>query len=140
MIGDGSKVREVEMAELQDYSGAFNPALKFEDFSKEFLLKLMKVWQSAWLIMEGSWYDVVRERCGQEVADSCNLATWVRVAERVNPRYAKIANIELNTVVDSLKASQLPLDNPVGGGFPCEYDIRDENHVVMTVNKCIAWT
>jgi hypothetical protein len=37
------------MPELQDLSGPFNPNLKFEDFSKDFLLKLMTEWQWAWL-------------------------------------------------------------------------------------------
>src|SRR4030042_5074861 len=57
------------------------------------------------------------------------------VGEKVNPRYAKIANIKLETVLDSLKAEQLPLDNTVGL-YPAEYDIKSPNHVVMTVTKC----
>ena len=127
------------MKELDDLSGQFNPNLKFEDFSKEFLLKLMKVWQQAWLIMEGSWYDAVKERCGAEVADACNLKAWLSIGSRVNPRYAKIANIQLNTVLDSLKAAQLPLDNSIGL-FPCEYEIKNPNHVIMTVRECRTLT
>ncbi|MDD5094833.1 MAG: hypothetical protein PHV74_10710 [Dehalococcoidia bacterium] len=30
--------------ELEDLSGPFNPDLKHEDFSKEFLLRLMEGW------------------------------------------------------------------------------------------------
>ena len=126
------------MAELEDLSGPFNPDLKFEDFSKSFLLRLMRAWQQAWLIMEGSWYDAVKERCGAEVADACNLKAWLSIGERVNPRYLKVGNIKLNTVLDSLKALQLPLDNTVGGIFPVEYEIMNPNHVIATVRKCLS--
>jgi hypothetical protein len=126
------------MAELEDLSGPFNPDLKFEDFSKSFLLRLMRAWQQAWLIMEGSWYDAVKEKCGAEVADACNLKAWLSIGERVNPRFLKVGNIKLNTVLDSLKALQLPLDNTVGGIFPVEYEIINPNHVIATVRKCLS--
>ena len=126
------------MAELEDLSGPFNPDLKFDDFSKEFLLKLMKVWQWAWLHMARAWYEAIEERFGSDAANDCELAAWLTIGERVNPRYAKVANIELNTVLDSLKALQLPLDNMVGGLFPVEYDIKDPNDVVVTITNCPA--
>ena len=37
--------------ELNDYSGPYKADLTFADFSKDFLLKLMNVWQHAWLHM-----------------------------------------------------------------------------------------
>ena len=124
------------MTELNDYSGPFKPDLTFNDFSKEFLLKLMTVWQYAWLHMDLAWFDVVKERFGFEAACECDLEAWLRIAERVNPRYPKIANIQLNTVLDSLKCLQLPLDNVTGGIFAPEYDIKNENHVIVTIKRC----
>lgn len=124
------------MPELNDYSGPFDPNLKFEDFSKEFLLKLMSVWQYAWLHMSSAWYRAVRERSGTQAANDCELAAWLTVGERVNPRYAKIANIKLNTVLDSLKCLQLPLDNTTGVIFPATYEAKNPNHVVWTVMRC----
>lgn len=124
------------MPELNDYSGPFKPDLKFEDFSKEFLLKLMNVWQYAWLQMAGAWYNAIKKRWGSDAANECEQEAWVSMAERVNPRYAKIANIQLNTVLDSLKACQLPLDNNIGGLFPVEYEIINPNHVILTVTQC----
>ena len=99
------------MPELKDYSGPFNPDLKFEDFSKDFLLKLMRAWQHAWIMQEDAWYEAILEKHGPEDANDIGLKAWVTMAERVHPRYAKLGNIRLNTVVDSLKALQLPLYN-----------------------------
>jgi len=124
------------MQELDDLSGPFNPDLTFADFSKEFLLKLIQVWQYAWLHMTEAWYEAVKERWGAQAANECETQAWVRVGSRVNPRYPKIANIELNTVVDSLKCLSLPLDNTTGGLFPCTYDIKNPNHVILTVERC----
>ena len=126
------------MAELEDLSGPYNPDLKFEDFSKDFLLKLMKIWQWAWLHMARAWYEAIQERFGFEAANECEQAAWVTVGERVNPRYAQLGNIQLNTVLDSLKATQLPLDNTLGGIFPCKYEILSPNHVILTISQCPA--
>ncbi len=35
------------MSEMNDYSSPFKPNLKREDFSKDFLIKLMRGWQYA---------------------------------------------------------------------------------------------
>jgi len=124
------------MAEMNDYTGSFKPDLTFSDFSKDFLLKLMHIWQYAWLQLDAAWFDAVRERLGDEATYDCATQAWSRMAERVNPRYAKMANFPLNTVIDSMKVLQLPLDNTTGGLYPVEYDIKSENHVVMTVKQC----
>ena len=125
------------MSELTDYSGPFNPDLRFEDFSKEFLLRLIKVWQYAWLHLTQAWYESVSESFGSEAANSCELDAWVRMGGRVNPRYAKVANIQLNTISDCLKCLQLPLDNITGGGlFPVKLDIKGKNVATLTVEKC----
>ena len=124
------------MPELNDYSGPFRSDLRFEDFSKDFLVKLMRSWQWAWLQMDAAWFDEVKKRYGDKVAYECDLEMWLRVAERCNPRYAKIANIPLKSVVDSLKLLQLPLDNTMGGVFPAVHDIKNENHAIITVARC----
>lgn len=129
---------EVKKAkELEDLSGPFNPNLKFEDFSKEFLIKLMNLWQHAWLQLTTSWFETIEQEFGTDAANNCELKAWVDMSKKVNPRYAKMANIELKTVLDSLKALQLPLDNVMDGRlFSGHYDIKDPNHVIYTVVRC----
>jgi len=126
------------MAELNDYSGPHRPDLGLQDLSKSFLLKLMEEYQWAWIRLSAVWYNYVREKFGDQAAYDGELVAWVRMPELVNPRYAKLANIQLNTVVDSLKCFQLPLDNTrVDSLFPAgEYDIKNPNHVIMTIRKC----
>jgi len=122
--------------ELQDLSGPYNPDLTFDTFSKEFLLKLMQVWQYAWLHLSEAWYKEVELKCGRAVADELEVNSWCRMAERVNPRYAKVGNIKMETVVDAMKAIQLPLDNTTSGLFPVIPEIINENHVIWTIPRC----
>jgi hypothetical protein len=128
--------KPVAKREMNDYSGPWNPDLVFDDFSKEFILKLMQVWQYAWLHMTEAWYDAVKERVDKETADVCETAAWCRIGERVNPRFAKVANNEMKTVVDCLKNLQLPLDNTTGGLFPAQAEIINPNHVIWTIPRC----
>jgi hypothetical protein len=122
--------------EIEDLSGPFDPNLTHRDLSKEFLLKIMEVWQFAWIHMATAFYDATRKRYGMDVANEIQLEAWQTVGEKVNPRYPKIANIEMKTVLDSLKAAQLPLDNTMGNLYKAQYDIKNENHVIMTLPQC----
>jgi len=126
------------MPEMDDYSGPFKPDLRLDDLSKEFLKKLIWEYQYAWLHMSEAWFYAIQDRCGEEAANNCELVAWRRVGDRVNPRYAKLANVELNTVVDSLKLCQLPLDNVRADSLfpPGEWVIINPNHVIQTVRKC----
>ncbi len=96
------------MKEMNDYSGPFKPDARWEDFSKDFLIKIMRLWQQAYLDMAGMCYMAVEKRCGFDTAVACEDEAWNRVVERMTPKYVKAANIQLNTALDSLKVLQLP--------------------------------
>lgn len=121
---------------MNDYSGAFDPHLTFDDLSKDFLLKLIRVWQFAWIELEGAWEEEVEARYGVHVAMSCDLQMWLRCADLCNTRYVKIARIPMKNAVDCLKALQLPLDNTMGAVYPTKQEIRSENHAIVTVTRC----
>ncbi len=130
---------ETRAKEYEDLSGPWNPDLRHEDLSKEFLLKIMNIWQYAWITLSGTWYEEVRKRYGMDVANECELAAWVNMGEKVNPRYARMAKIELNTVFDCMKALQLPLDNIMRGGlFDGRFDVRGPNEIHVIYDRCVA--
>jgi hypothetical protein len=123
--------------ELKDYSCPYKEDLRFEDFSKDFLIKLLYAWQMAYLRLNAFWYQTVTEKYGSEAGDDCNLKVWLTVGERVVPKFAKVGNFQLNTVVDNLKLCQLVPETNVGSEyFDGKIDIKNENHIVTTTNKC----
>ena len=68
--------------ELDDYSGPYKPDLKFEDFSKEALVKLLRAYRTIFVGLMGTWNTVNRERMGVEEAfaldaDPC-CSKWKR--------------------------------------------------------------
>ena len=87
------------MAELTDLSGPFNPGLKFEDLSKELLVKILRVWQWSWLQLDAGWYEEVLPKFGLQPGFDCDLEMWLRCADRCNTRYAKIAKIPMNDII-----------------------------------------
>jgi len=122
--------------EYNDLSGPFDPDLRFEDLSKDFLLKLINIYQFAWVQLATSFMDVIRDRYSLQVAEDINLDAWRRMSKKVNPRYAKVGGIPMKTVVDSVKALQLPLDNTIGPIYRMNYEVINDNHVIMSLPRC----
>jgi hypothetical protein len=127
------------MADLTDYSGPYNHRISFSDFSKDFLVDLIHSWQYAYMRMSSIWYQEVIERFGMEAADQCNLAVWLKVGEKIVPKFAKVGKIEFNSIADGLKVIQLAPDGHTDGElFDGEVDIKSPNHVLTTTTKCRA--
>ena len=126
------------MTEMNDYSGTFTPDLQFSDFSKEFLLELVKNWQWAWMHLDHAFFEQFILRNELDKAFEMDMAMWLRVATRVNPVFAKIARIPVDNVVDCQKAFQLPLDNTMGELWSTAIEFVDEYESVHEVNQCPA--
>lgn len=126
------------MSELHDYSGEFQPELRFDHFSKEFLLQLIQNWQWAWMHLDHAFFEqfVMRNELGD--AFDMDMAGWLRVATRINPVFAEVARISVDTVVDCHKALQLPLDNTMGEMWSTSIHFVDEYESVHEVNECPA--
>jgi len=126
----------LDVTDRNDYRGPFNANLTFNNLSKDVLLKLIRVWQYAWIELEGGWEEEVEKRYGVHVAMGCDLQMWLRCADLCNTKYVKIAKIPMKNAVDCLKALQLPLDNTMGAVYPTKQEIRNENHAIVTVTRC----
>jgi hypothetical protein len=125
------------MTDRTDYSGPYDHDLSFADFSKEFLIDLMHTWQYAYMRLSSIWYQEVIERFGMEAADKCNLAVWMKVGEKIVPKFARVGNIEFNSIADGLKTIQLAPDGHTDGElFEGEVDIKNDNHVLTTTTRC----
>ncbi len=94
------------MKGLTDYSGEFDPELRFEDFSKETLVKLLRVYTKLYQTVDGIWYLSVKERINNRDAVACDLWVWERMYRIEMVRLCKTLNIRRDGVVSLIKALQ----------------------------------
>lgn len=127
------------MPELTDYSGPYKHDLVFEDFSKEFLIKLLLQWRRQYLRLAGYWYEGIQKRVGLKTADEIQLEVWTRIGDRQLKKYLPISGIQLNTCLDSLKLMQLAPDSWTGTDlFDGSVEIINENHLILTCTHCVV--
>jgi len=68
------------MAEMKDYSGPLKGEFRFEDLSKEALIKLLYTYAKLYLLMYGEFTNLVTERQGKDEAWKYQVEAWMRMA------------------------------------------------------------
>ena len=125
------------MKELNDYSGEYRPDLKLEDFSKEALISLLKSYQIAFVGFMGMWNTVNRERMSLKDAfklDGDVYEKWVN--KFALPLMTKAMSIQGNDVLTMIKYFQVAMDGAREGLYEFNYDIKNNNHVILTFTSC----
>ena len=129
------------MRELEDYSGGFDPNLKLEDFSKGAVIRLCVANSKCFIAMARLWYDLVRERLGEEIAREMDLEVW---GNRALPMEAgsvcEALNIHGDDVATLFKLFQTQPGFGSGSSdlFKIEYDLRNPKHGLCIVNYCFG--
>jgi hypothetical protein len=122
---------------MEDYSGPFDPNLRFEDFSREALLKIVKEYSRLYLILHGSWHSLLRERFGDRVNIDLDCYQWMLSAPANAHWLSRALNIEPENVESYFKALQLDPAFPLAL-FDIEYELVNENHGFITCKRCTA--
>jgi predicted phosphohydrolase len=125
------------MKELKDYSGKYNTDLKFEDFSKDALIRLIKSYQLSFVGLMGMWNTVNRERMSAEDAFKLDADVYERMLSKFSlPLVTQALNIKGNDVVTMFKYCQFAPDGAREGLYECNYEIKNNNHALMTFTRC----
>ena len=64
------------MGQLNDDTSKLVPNIKLEDFSKETLIELIKIYGRLYLSVDGFWFLAVREKVNNDTAIDCDLWVW----------------------------------------------------------------
>ncbi len=123
------------MDELKDYSGEFIPNIRYEDFSREALAKLLKVYCKELLTIDAYWQEQVRKRLGEEVMSECLLQNWCRIGKHEMGWTMEALNITGDDVAAYVKANQM-LPSFAQDVFDFEWDLKNDNHATLTVQYC----
>jgi len=126
------------MKELKDYSGPYVPNLKYEDLSKEVLVKLLRAFSRECNVLPAYWAEEVRKRLGREVERECLLSTWTRIGKYETGWAMEAANIKGNDVETYVKVTQL-MGSFAQGYYKYVFDLKNKNHAILTVHYCPAF-
>ena len=125
------------MKELNDYSGEYKRDLKFEDFSKEALIELIKSYQIIFVGLMGMWNTVNRERMTAEEAFKLDADVYEKMVSKFElPLVTNAMNIHGNDVLTMLKYFQVAPDGAREGLYEFNYDIKSNNHAILTFTRC----
>ena len=121
------------MGQLNDYSGKLISNVKLENFSRETLIKLIKVYGRLYLSVDGFWFLSVREKVNNDTALDCDFWVWKRQTKSEIKRIGETLDIKGNDVEALLKTFQM---SPWTWNLEYEMEVKGLNYGKMTIYKC----
>ncbi|MFC1943947.1 DUF6125 family protein [Chloroflexota bacterium] len=121
---------------LKDYSGDFIPKIKYEDFSREFLARMLVEFGRCYIMADAQWYAAVKERYGEDVAYEMDYNMWVNILPPYEAaRTLRALNLQGNDVADAIKFWQLAPSFPQDM-FEYDIELKNRNHALITIHRC----
>lgn len=120
-----------------DYSGPFDPDFRFEDLSKEALVRLVREFALVAHLLDRSVFAAIGMRYGQEVVEELAIEEWRGASPIYGERIRRVMGIEGDDVEAIFKLLQL---DP---GFAqhymdVRYEVVDERHGFFELAACGA--
>ena len=125
------------MFERDDYSGDFDPDFRYEDLSKEALVRVVREYALIVHLLDRSALASVGMRYGQQVVEEIAIDEWRGASPIYGERLRQILRIHGDGVSAIFKVLQL---DP---GFPhhymdVQYEVIDERHGFFELRSCGA--
>lgn len=130
--------------ELDYYDCPFSIDIELEDFSKEFLIKLMKIWRSWYMDMNLIWYALVEQELGTEKTGKIMIDVWLKTTAADMEKYIPLlgpnykSKDDLKTIEDSIKMGVLPPDGTIDKTlFAGSFDWENDKHAKSVIHHCV---
>jgi hypothetical protein len=123
------------MAKVQDYDGGplnWEAGLKWEDCSKDLLIRSLKLASNLYNGMPGFFYTAIKKRYGDQVAIEVSEEAYA-IGTRIQFQGAQRALKLGNTVADCLKYQQFGVDV---ANMDVECQLKNENLGIVTIRNC----
>ena len=125
------------MADLPDYSGEFITEIKYDDFSKDVLLRMLDVFAKEIMLVDGLWRSQVARVHSEDEAWNFSKAVWEKLAEYDPRAVAKALGIVGNDLASFMKINQW-FGTFWPTMFPRKIELKDNNHGVVTCVDCAS--
>ena len=125
------------MADRKDYSGEFDPGFRYEDLSKDALVRLVREYALIAQLLDRSVFAAIGLRYGQQAVEELAIEEWRGASPIYTERIRKVMNIEGDGVPAIFK--QLQLDPGFAQHYmDVEYEVVDEHHGFFQLRSCGA--
>jgi len=123
--------------ERNDFSGPIGDRVPWEEFSKEFLLKVMRLWQEQWEAFSTGLVKIGSEMEGVGVVNASELVarTMETIAPPIFAKIAEVCKVDVNTVEGRVKAGGLCMDN-MYDHYPGQYEVKSDKEVILRYDRC----
>jgi hypothetical protein len=121
------------MAELKDYSGAFDSDFNYEKMSKSAMLKMLKASSDYIRMIDGFWYLAVMKECGNDLAFKMDSDIWEKLGAYTMELTRKMLNIKgdgVDAVAKSLQASPWSLM------YDIKAEMKGDNIAIISFLNC----
>jgi hypothetical protein len=137
MTGSKSDRDDAHKAGRANYGGPFDPDFRYEDLSKEALVRLVREYALIVHLLDRSVFAAVGMRYGQQVVEELAIEEWRGASPIYAQRLRRLFGIEGDDVAAIFKVLQL---DP---GFPhhymdVHYEVVDEHHGYFELRSCGA--
>lgn len=123
---------------MQDYSGPFKRDIRYEDFSRETLSRLLQAYCREILTLDSYWQEQMRQRVGEDAARECLIQNWCRIGRHEMKWTMQALNIQGNDLEAYVKANQF-VPSFAQGIYDYDWELRDKDHAILTVRHCPAF-
>jgi hypothetical protein len=125
------------MAERNDYSGTYDADIRFEDFTKEALIRLLQAYQINFVGYMGMWNSHNREQVGVEEAWNEDAMVYEKAVHAFElPLVCQAMNIKGDDVATMLKYFQMCPDGARKGFYEFETELINNDHALLTFTRC----
>ncbi len=125
------------MADRKDYAGEFDPGFRYEDLSKEALVRLVREFALIVQLLDRSVFASIGMRYGQRAVEEIAVDEWRGASPIYTERIRKIMNIQGDGVPAIFK--QLQLDPGFAQHYmDVRYEVVDETHGFFELRSCGA--
>ncbi|MGQ0431646.1 MAG: hypothetical protein ACT452_04470 [Microthrixaceae bacterium] len=129
--------QDADLHDRPDYSGPFDPDFRYEDLSKEALVRLVREYALIVHLLDRSMCAAIGVKYGQEVVEELAIEEWRGASPIYGDRLRQIMGIEGDGIEAIFKVLQLDPGFPQHYMDVC-YEIVDDRHGFFELTSCGA--
>lgn len=107
--------------------------LNFNDFSKQSLIDLIKMYSDLFFVMDGLWFLTTEEMTDYETALKIDVDAWKKYGRKEAKRLLSLFNVQDSSLETVLK---LLIRGPFMLQLECHYEVFSDKEAILYITRC----